>query len=268
MTKKEVSHNPKIAEKVIAVVEDDEAIAELFCEELRKRKLGVRVFDRAGPFQEWIAQLTEMPDAVILDLGLPDFSGLQLLRRLDTLPSKTPFLVLSSWHDAQYRRECFRLGAADFVAKPFDLQEVVLRIERLLSHRMQRDLFHADILRIGSGFLHCQFKVLTDPLRGETSLSHLETKLLRKLTENIGQLVPRDVLFAEVWSYGEGAVSRTLDVYVSKLRRILHSSLSRAPLIENMRGEGYMLKEQPLTEAEEEPVTLVQGSEIKPITES
>ena len=93
--------------------------------------------------------------------------------------------------------------------------------------------------------MHCQFKLLSDPLKGETNLSQMETKLLRKLVENKGDVVPRDHLFVEVWKYSEGAVSRTLDVYISRLRRILQQALSRPPLIENLRGEGYRLMDTP-----------------------
>jgi len=251
MIEREQAKIARLSPKRIAIVEDDEAISDVIREEVERRGLVATTYNRAETFIAAVRSkprseaLEVTPDAVMLDLGLPDISGVQLLRRVGDLATRVPFLVLSSWHDIEYRRECLRLGASDFVAKPFDLEEVMLRLERLLVQRLERDLYSQDLVRIGSGFLHCQFKVLTDPMRGEASLSHMETKLLRKLAENKGDVVARELLFAEVWRYGEGAVSRTLDVYVSRLRRILQQSLSRAPLIENMRGEGYRLRDAP-----------------------
>jgi DNA-binding response OmpR family regulator len=235
------------AQKRVVIVEDDELIAGVFLEALATRGLQTGSFQRAEPFSEWIRSLAEgeLPDAVVLDLGLPDMSGLQLLRRLHDLTPRIPFLVLSGWNDKEYRRQSFRLGASDFVEKPFDLEEVYLRLERLLSLRLEREVYAQDLLRLGSGFLHCQFKLVSDPVRGETNLSQMETKLLRKLVEQKGEVVPRDQLFAEVWKYSEAAVSRTLDVYISRLRRILQQGLSRPPLIENLRGEGYRLLDTP-----------------------
>jgi DNA-binding response OmpR family regulator len=235
----------KTAQKKIVIVEDDANIASVLLESLAERGIGSGLFGRAEPFVIWMRGQGDgdLPDAVVLDLGLPDVSGMQILRRLHDMTPRIPFLVLSGWEDAEFRRECFKLGAADFVSKPFDLEEVMLRLERLLSLRLEREVYAQELLRLGSGFLHCQFKLLSDPVKGETNLSQMETKLLRKLVENKGQVVPRDNLFAEVWKYSEGAVSRTLDVYISRLRRILQQGLTRPPLIENLRGECYRLLE-------------------------
>ena len=176
----------------------------------------------------------EQWDLVVLDLLLPGLSGLQVLRELHRVRPRLPVLILSARSDLQTKLRGFELGATDYVAKPFALDELLARVRVQL--RVARPIEDEHLLRAG--------RVALDLARrqariGElvTDLSDREFRLLHHMLLHVGEVVSRERLLAEVWGYGFDPGSNVVDVCVRRLRQKLGPE---AP-IETVRNAGYRL---------------------------
>jgi DNA-binding response OmpR family regulator len=173
-------------------------------------------------------------DLVVLDLLLPGLSGLQVLRELHRVRPRLPVLILSARSDLQTKLRGFELGATDYVAKPFALDELLARVRVQL--RAARPIEDEHLLQAG--------RVALDLARrqariGElvTDLSDREFRLLHHMLLHAGEVVSRERLLAEVWGYGFDPGSNVVDVCVRRLRQKLGPE---AP-IETVRNAGYRL---------------------------
>ncbi|MGH8446095.1 MAG: response regulator [Solimonas sp.] len=172
---------------------------------------------------------------VILDIGLPDIGGLDVLRRMRADKVRTPVLILTARGNLQDKIEGLDAGADDYLAKPFELDELNARIRALTRRGRGGDL--AAVTQIGA--LHI------DRTRGEATLAGRlldlrprEWAVLDALSVKPGELVSRDRLSAELFSYDAPVAPNALDVHVGRLRRKLQPD---GPEIRTVRGRGYML---------------------------
>lgn len=172
---------------------------------------------------------------VILDIGLPGISGFEVLKRLRARGCKTPILVLTARDHVTDRVKGLDLGADDYLLKPFDASELGARVRALL----RRD--HGDpnpVLVIGNLTIdraRATAEVCGRPLQ----LRRREWAVLDRLTAKAGELVSKERLIAEVFSYEDAVAPNALEVHIARLRRKLEPD---GPTISTMRGLGYMLK--------------------------
>jgi two-component system copper resistance phosphate regulon response regulator CusR len=173
-------------------------------------------------------------DLVVLDLLLPGLSGLRVLRELHAERPELPVVILSARSDLQTRLRGFELGASDYVAKPFSLEELLARVRVQLRRTAPLDDEH--VLRAG--------RLVLDLARrqariGElvTDLTDREFRLLHHLLQHAGEVLSRERLLAEVWGYDFDPGSNVVDVCVRRLRQKLGPD---AP-IETIRHAGYRL---------------------------
>jgi len=171
---------------------------------------------------------------VILDIGLPDMSGFEVLRKLRARACKTPVLILSARDHVTDRVKGLDLGADDYLLKPFDASELGARVRALL----RRD--HGDpcpVLVIGNLTIdrsRATAEICGRPLQ----LRRREWAVLDRLTAKVGDIVSKEKLMAEVFSYDDAVAPNAVEVYVARLRRKLEPD---GPSIKTMRGLGYML---------------------------
>jgi DNA-binding response OmpR family regulator len=171
---------------------------------------------------------------VILDIGLPDMSGFDVLKKLRARACKTPVLILSARDHVTDRVKGLDLGADDYLLKPFDASELGARVRALL----RRD--HGDpcpVLVIGNLTIdrsRATAEICGRPLR----LRRREWAVLDRLTAKVGDIVSKEKLIAEVFSYDDAVAPNAVEVYVARLRRKLEPD---GPSIKTMRGLGYML---------------------------
>jgi DNA-binding response OmpR family regulator len=172
-------------------------------------------------------------DLVVLDLLLPGLSGLQVLRELHRVRPRLPVLILSARSDLQTKLRGFELGATDYVAKPFALDELLARVRVQLRVSAPEDEHLVRAGRIALDLARRQARV------GElvTDLSDREFRLLHHMLVHAGEVVSRERLLAEVWGYGFDPGSNVVDVCVRRLRKKLGPE---AP-IETVRNAGYRL---------------------------
>jgi two-component system, OmpR family, response regulator MprA len=221
----------------VLVVEDDEAIADVLRRTLRQEGHEVR---SAGDGVEALAVAEEfVPDLVILDLGLPKLDGVEVLRRLRD-ESDVPILVLTARAELDDRVEGLDSGADDYLVKPFERTELLARMRALIRRRPPRG---SASLTVGDLRLNPDTREVA---RGKRSieLTNREFELLEYLMRNERLVVSRERLLEEVWGYDPMAMTNTIDVFISNLRRKLEEG-GEARLLHTKRGAGYVVKVGP-----------------------
>jgi two-component system KDP operon response regulator KdpE len=186
-----------------------------------------------------IEKLAEKPDVIILDLGLPDIQGLELLRRWREEGIAIPIVVLSSREDEAGKVQALDLGADDYITKPFGMNELLARIRAALRHRLQQQ-GERPVFRVGDLSVDLIRRIVK--VRGEeVKLSPKEYELLRTLVQHAGKVLTHRFLLQEVW--GDATDSQYLRVYVRQLRQKLEADPERPQYILTETGVGYRLRE-------------------------
>ncbi|MFY1681263.1 response regulator transcription factor [Micromonospora sp.] len=221
------------------VVDDEPNICTLLAATLRLVAYDVRV---AGSGRAALAGVEEFaPDLVILDVMLPDLDGFEVARRLRAAGRPVPVLFLTARDTVEDRVAGLVAGADDYVAKPFSLEEVVLRIRAIL-RRTRAELPPTP----GSRLLRYADLELDDDAHEvrragrPVDLSPTEFRLLRYLLINAGRVVSKAQILEQVWNYDFGGDGRIVESYVYYLRRKVDRS--DPPLIHTVRGVGYTLR--------------------------
>jgi DNA-binding response OmpR family regulator len=180
----------------------------------------------------------EHPDLIVLDLMLPEMSGVELCRRFrsDGATAGTPIIIVSAKTDEVDKIVCLELGADDYLTKPFSPRELVLRIRKLLLRKDGKSEQHE---RMAVGELAIDRAMYRVSCRGQDiALTATEFKLLAILMERCGRVQTRERLLNDVWDYADSIDTRTVDTHMRRLREKL-GECSR--YIETVRGVGYRL---------------------------
>ena len=220
---------------VALVIEDDEAIGALVGAYLEQAGFDVvRECTGEGGLD---AVERRPPRVVVLDLGLPDFDGFELCRRLRG-SGDMPILILTARDEEADRIIGLELGADDYVTKPFSPRELVARVRAVLR---RTDPVPAEVASIGVGDVHIDLRSRSVTVAGSpVCLRTLEFELLAELARHAGRVVTRDRLLDRVWGLSFAGGTRTVDVHVAQLRR----KLGRPDLIQTVRGVGYRVLER------------------------
>jgi DNA-binding response OmpR family regulator len=189
--------------------------------------------------------LSEAYDLMLLDLVLPGGDGLEILREVRARRGQAPVIILTARGDEDDRVKGLRLGADDYVVKPFSVKELMARVEAVLRRSPERP---ADILvrSIPGGLLDLGLRELRFDDGERRPLSEKEAELLDYLVRHAGRAVTRDELLARVWRMKPGVVeTRTVDMHVARLREKLRDSGEQPRVLVTVRGRGYMFVESP-----------------------
>jgi two-component system, OmpR family, KDP operon response regulator KdpE len=182
--------------------------------------------------------MADQPDLVILDLGLPDVPGLELLRQIRSRREDVPIVVLSSRGDEAAKVEALDLGADDYVTKPFGMEELLARMRAALRHQLQ---VHGDRPIFNMGDLSVDLVRRMVKMRGhEVKLSPKEYELLRLLVHHAGKVLTHRFLLNQLWSTPIEA--QYLRVYVRQLRNKIEPDPARPKYILTETGIGYRLR--------------------------
>ena len=238
----------------ILVVEDDERIRTALIRALRER--GHAVTSAATALAGLQQAVEERPDLVVLDLGLPDLDGRELLRMLRAV-SSVPVIVATARDDDESVVQALDAGADDYVLKPFQSAQLEARIRAVL--RRAAGAADAATAPVTVGDLVVDPRSRRVTLAGDpVELSPKEFDLLAYLAARVGTVVSKRELLAEVWQLPYGGSDKTLDVHLSWLRRKLGESGTEPRLLQTVRGVGVRLAEpdaepQPESAADVEP---------------
>ncbi len=226
----------------VLVVEDDDAIRTGVVRGLRQRGLTVTSVGAGLPALEMVVK--DKPDAVLLDLGLPDIDGLQVLSMIRAV-SQVPVVVVTAQDDDRTVVAALDAGADDYVVKPFGLDQVAARVRAIL----RRGGSNQTVEPYAVGDLVVDPRTRTATLAGkELELSRKEFELLLALASRRGDVVTRRELLVEVWQMPYGGGDRTVDVHLSWLRRKLGETAAEPRYLRTVRGVGVRLVDPSETE--------------------
>lgn len=224
----------------ILIVEDEKELCMMLGDRLSSEGYLVDfAFDGATGLQK-ITSATF--DLIILDIMLPAKSGLELCAHIRQSGMGTPILVLTALSQTIEKVAGLKLGADDYVTKPFDTLELMARIEALLRRATQQAAASPattpDVVRVGSLVLDLRRSAVTR--NGETvSLTSREFQLLWYLAEHRDQTITRDELLEQVWGQVPGTLTRTVDMHIASLRQKLETSPKHPEMILTVPGMGY-----------------------------
>ena len=181
---------------------------------------------------------------IVLDLMLPDGSGLDLCREVksDTRLSNIPIVILTAKDDEVDKVVGFELGADDYVTKPFSVRELILRIKAILKRGIQAK---SDIVEVERHFGDLKIDIDSHEVfvnDGQIALTALEFKLLRQLVDRRGRVQSRDQLLSDVWGYSAEVTTRTVDTHIKRLREKLGPM---GKYVQTIRGVGYKFSRNP-----------------------
>lgn len=220
----------------ILVVDDDPAVRSSLERALRLEGYEVETAPDGTAALRGLA--VSPPDAVVLDLGLPDLDGLAVCRRLRSTGDDTPVLILTARDAVDDRVQGLDAGADDYLVKPFALAELLARLRALLRRRVGAE---GEVLRFGDLSLDLATR---EAHRGERAftLTRIEFDLLELFLHHPRQVLTREVLLDRVWGYNFDSGTNSLAVYVGYLRRKTEAAGERRYL-HTVRGVGYVLRE-------------------------
>jgi len=222
--------------KKILIVEDDPGISLSLKDELEAEGFGV--ITAADGNKGLASARKEKPDLILLDLMLPEMSGLEVCKTLRGEGNTTPVIMLTVRDREVDKVLGLELGADDYVTKPFSLRELVSRIKAVLRRAEERT---ADLNTYTFGEIALDFKKYEARRRGQRlDLTPLEFKMLKCLIQKRGQVVTRDDFLDKIWGEDNVAVSnRTVDSHIANIRKKIEDDPARPKYILGIRGVGY-----------------------------
>jgi two-component system OmpR family response regulator/two-component system response regulator QseB len=215
----------------ILFIEDDIALADALTESLQHEGFVVNHLAKGELAINSIK--TELPDIVILDLGLPDIDGTEVLRAIRKLSADLPVLILTARASIEDKVTGLDLGADDYLAKPFEVDELLARL-RVFERRASTSK-HAGLTLANVTIDSISHQVTVND--SVIELSRREFMVLKALMENAGRVQTRDSLESKLYSWGEEVASNTIEVHIHHLRKKLPNNF-----IQTLRGIGYIVK--------------------------
>jgi DNA-binding response OmpR family regulator len=221
----------------ILVIEDDLLILDGICRNLSYE--GYEVIS-ATDGESGLKKAAECsPDLIILDIMLPKLDGFHLCKALKRTGSDVPILMLTARTSEDDRVKGLKIGADDYVTKPFSLRELMARVEALLRRKRR---YEQKFERLKIGDAEVDFDALTIK-KGKRiyKLSAREAKLLRFLVQNANRALDRNTILNNVWGYNYSGTARTIDNFITRLRGKIEDDSENPKYIETVFGIGYRL---------------------------
>jgi two-component system response regulator MprA len=222
----------------ILVAEDDEAVRRSVERALRFEEY--EVFTAGDGTAALTGVAEHVPDAIVLDVMMPGYDGMEVCRRIRAAGDSTPILMLTARHELSDRVAGLDAGADDYLVKPFALEELLARVRALL--RRAPSGAESAVLRVGDMVLDPAARTVRRGRR-EITLTKTEFDLLELLMLNAGIVLSRDTIYERIWGIDFETSSNSLDVYVGYLRRKTEEG-DEPRLIHTVRGVGYVAREQ------------------------
>jgi two-component system OmpR family response regulator len=222
---------------IVGIVEDDDRLREMMVTGLAEEGFRIGLATRRG--QDLLGAARSDLDVAILDIGLPDSDGRDVVATLRASGSDLPVLLLTALSDLEHRLSGFRAGADDYLPKPFAFDELILRTRALLRRNTSSWILDGTgPLAVGTFLDHASHAI--SRADRSVSLTPTEFRLMSAMLSRRGEVVRRRALVSAGWPYGEMVHENTLDAYVVRLRRRLRAVGSELSIV-TLRGVGYRL---------------------------
>lgn len=227
----------------ILLVEDEENLHEALRLNLELDGFNVTsAFDGAAALN---AVQGEYFDLIILDIMLPEMDGVQVTETIRISNNEVPILVLSAKNSSADRVLGLKKGADDYLTKPFNLEELLLRVHKLIdkNKKLQDKSSIGDTYSFGGNSIDFKAQEATDGKGEKIPLSKKETMLLKLLIENKNEVVPREKILQSVWGYNVYPTTRTIDNFILSFRKYFEEDSRNPKYFHSVRGVGYKYTE-------------------------
>lgn len=231
-----------VRKKRILIIEDETHIAE----GLRLNLLlqGYEILLAADGLSGLYMYKTDQPDLVVLDIMLPGMDGLSVLKKIREKDERIPILILSAKNASDDKVQGLYFGVDDYMTKPFNLEEFILRVERLLLRGAWSQAEKEETLSIEKyvfGENEICFNTLTAICGGnEIHLTELELKLLKLFIANRGEILSRAEILENVWGYSRNTSTRTVDNFIVRFRKYFEPNPKEPIYFKSLRSVGYV----------------------------
>jgi two-component system alkaline phosphatase synthesis response regulator PhoP len=227
----------------ILLVEDEENLHEAL-----KLNLELEGYDVTSVFDGAAALKTveqEYFDLIILDVMLPEMDGISVLETMRISNNEVPILILSAKNSSADRVLGLKKGADDYLTKPFNLEELLLRVHKLIdkNKKLQDKSTIGNTYSFGSNLIDFKAQEATNKAGQKIQLSKKETMLLKLLIENKNEVVPREKILQAVWGYNVYPTTRTIDNFILNFRKYFEEDSRNPKYFHSVRGVGYKYSE-------------------------
>ena len=222
----------------IVIVDDDNDILELLEYNLTNAGYDVMGFSDTKHVRRVLSE--EKIDLIIMDRNLPDIEGSLYIEMLRSKNVTVPVIFLSAKGSLSEIKEGFLRGADDYISKPFDLEELLLRVKAVLSRYKQNEVDQKGIVRYRDLELDLNRNYVKTSGAKETPLTKLESSLLQVMIANKGKVLDRDFLIKQIWKDTENIHQKTVNVAMKRLKEKIDPSRQKE-YIKTIRGVGYLI---------------------------
>lgn len=220
----------------ILLVEDEVSLADTLALNLKLSNYRVLLARTGKEALQLFYDYGTTLDLVLLDVMLPDINGKELCEKFKAHLPQVPVIFLTARGEVSDRIEGLKLGADDYISKPFDLEELLLRIANLLKRSSKKD---AAGFRFSGGEINFATFEIRDHNNILHTISKREIKLLEMLTDNVNCVISRDEIIQKLWGDDENASSRTIDNYILNFRKYFEKDPRKPVHFHSVRGVGY-----------------------------
>ena len=227
----------------ILLVEDEENIRKLVKLNLEMEDYEVIATDNGRDAIKYTKE--QHFDLVLLDVMLPEVSGIQICEQIRLTDSETPIIFLTAKDAAPDRIKGLKVGADDYLTKPFNLEELLLRVEKLIKRASKRPEFTKESYNFGTNEVNfVSFEAKGN--KGNFTLTKKEAMLLKLLIERENEVVSRQQILQYVWGYDVYPSTRTIDNFILSFRKYFESDPKNPTFFQSVRGIGYKFVEAAL----------------------
>ncbi|MBA2612527.1 MAG: response regulator transcription factor [Bacteroidetes bacterium] len=220
----------------IFIVEDEESLAKAIELNLQLENYKVTIAKSGNQALSFFTSNFNAINLVLLDVMLPEINGFDLCKEFKKLNPAVPIIFLTAKNQIADKIEGLKLGADDYITKPFDLEELLLRISNLIKRTQKASppVFNFDNCSINFDTFE-----IVDISGSHSTLSKREIGLLKLLTENANKVISRDEIIEKLWDINENASSRTIDNYILNFRKYFEANPKEPVHFHSIRGVGY-----------------------------
>lgn len=220
----------------ILIVEDEESLGKTLLLNLELENYNVKLANTGNSALQTFNELNKNLDLVLLDVMLPEINGFELCQKFKSINPSVPVIFLTAKNQTSEKISGLKLGADDYITKPFELEELLLRIQNVIK-RNSKEV--SSLFEFGTCSINFETFEIKD-IKGETStLSKREIGLLKLLTDNENKVISRDQIIENLWSEKENSSSRTIDNYILGFRKYFEVNAKEPKHFHSIRGVGY-----------------------------
>ncbi len=220
----------------ILIVEDEESLASTIALNLQLENYKVIVARKGNDALSVFKNNSGLINLVLLDVMLPEINGYELCQLFKSIDPLVPVIFLTAKNQISDKIEGLKLGADDYITKPFDLEELLLRVNNILKRTKKEASPAFNFSACAINFETFEIKDITG---ATTTLSKREIGLLKLLTENANKVISRDQIIEKLWGVEENASSRTIDNYILNFRKYFELNPKEPVHFHSIRGVGY-----------------------------